>query len=179
MSLVFIALGSNIGDGRQYLEKAWKLLGNVKGITPLTLSAPYMSKPVRKTDLHVECQDFSEQWFTNAVGAIETNLDPQTLLEATMGIENTLGRNRELTVDRTIDLDLLYYDDLVIAEERLILPHPEMHKRHFVLAPLADIAPDHRHPALHLSSSAMLRALPFAGRDVIYRTAWEKEVTPK
>ncbi len=175
MSLAFIALGSNIGEGRENLAKAWQLLGESKNITLLALSDPYMSKPVIKPEWQKNGMSVSENWFTNAVGALETSLDPHSLLETTAGIEKILGRDRKSSVNRALDLDLIYYDDLVLSDERLSLPHPEMHKRHFVLAPLADIAPDRMHPVSGLTTSNMLRALPYAGKDEIFRTQWKAE----
>ena len=175
MSLAFIALGSNIGEGLENIVKAWQLLGENNDITLLALSAPYMSKPVIKSEWLKTGRDVSEHWFTNAVGAVETSLAPQSLLETTAAIEINLGRDRTSTVNRAIDLDLIYYDDLILSDETLTLPHPEMHKRHFVLVPLAEIAPDRIHPVNGLTTSNMLRALPFAGKDEIFREKWDTE----
>ena len=175
MSLAFIALGSNIGEGLENLVRAWHLLGESNNITLLALSSPYMSKPVTKPEWLKKGLDVSEHWFTNAVGAVETSLAPHVLLETTSGIERDLGRDRASTMNRAIDLDLIFYDDLILSDETLTLPHPEMHKRHFVLSPLVEIAPDRIHPENGLTTSQMLRALPFAGKEEIFRAKWVTE----
>ena len=173
MSLVYISLGSNIGDGRANLVKAWRLLGTAKSITTLALSVPYITKPIIKAEWEKKGQEVSENLFTNAVGVLETSLDPRALLKTTSDIENKLGRDRDQTVNRTIDLDLIYYDDLILSDEHLTLPHPEMHKRHFVLTPLSDLAPDRIHPANGKSTMNMLRDLPYAEKDEICKAQWE------
>ena len=137
MALVFIGLGSNLGDGRANLRQAWQRLGGLAGLTPLSLSHPYRSAPVNLV---------SDHWFTNAVGVCETRLPPQELLAGLMRTETAMGRDRALGQDRVIDLDILYYDDRVEQDAELTLPHPEIENRLFVLAPLAELAPDHRHP---------------------------------
>lgn len=160
MALVFIGLGSNLGDGRANLRQAWKRLGGEK-LTPLTLSHPYRSAPMGMV---------SEHWFTNAVGVCETKLTPQALLDRLLATEAALGRDRTLGQDRVIDLDILYFDDLVEQGPTLTLPHPEIASRLFVLAPLNELAPDHRHPVTGLTSREMLARL--AGQTV-ERLAWE------
>lgn len=175
MSLAFISLGSNIGNGRENLSRAWSLLNTTQGITALVLSDPYLTKPVVKAEWVAKGLEFSDDFFTNAVGVLETTLDPHALLSATSDIEQKLGRDRSKTTDRTLDLDLIYYDDLIISDEVLTLPHPEMHKRHFVLTPLAELAPDRIHPVNGMSTLKMLRALPIAGKDIIVRSLWKTE----
>jgi 2-amino-4-hydroxy-6-hydroxymethyldihydropteridine diphosphokinase len=148
MALVFIGLGSNMGDGRANLQEAWRRLGAVPGLTPLTLSRPYRSAPLGMD---------SSQWFTNAVGVCETKLSAPVLLERVLATEAAMGRDRGQGRDRIIDLDILYYDDLVVQGPELVIPHPEIENRLFVLAPLAELAPDHRHPLTGLSSREMQR----------------------
>lgn len=157
----FIGLGSNLGKGKENLHEAWRLLGQVQGIATRTLSSPYRSAPVGID---------TEQWFTNAVGILKTDLLPADLLAEMLRIEGLLGRQREKTRDRQIDLDLLYYGDQVLALPGLTVPHPEIQHRLFVLAPLAEIAPDHVHPVLKLSTTAMLAAIP-AGQ-IVEKSAW-------
>ena len=94
----------------------------------------------------------TEHWFTNAVGEIFTSLSPTELLAALLAIETDLGRNRALTQDRPVDLDLLYYGDLMIQRKTLTVPHPQIAHRLFVLAPLAELAPKHVHPVLGRTS---------------------------
>ncbi len=150
MALVFIGLGSNLGNGQKNLQLAWQRLGQIKGVTILSLSSPYKTEPVGIT---------TDSWFTNAVGALETSLAPHELLTAMLGIEKTMGRDRAAGHDRSVDLDILYYDDQIIADGDLEVPHPRLSNRLFVLAPLVEIAPDHRHPVLGLSSRQMKMAL--------------------
>lgn len=147
----FIGLGSNLGDGQTNLLLAWQRLGQVAGISLLRLSSPYRTEPVGMD---------TEHWFTNAVGEIRTSLSPTELLEAMLAIETALGRDRALThQDRPVDLDLLYYGDLMIQSLALTVPHPRIAHRLFVLAPLAEIAPAHVHPILVRTSLDLCGAL--------------------
>lgn len=148
MALVFIGMGSNIGDGRAHLQEAWQRLRKINGLTPLTLSQPYRSAPVGMA---------SSAWFTNAVGVCETKLRPQALLDGLLQTEAAMGRDRTQGRDRVIDLDILYYDDLIVHEPGLAIPHPELANRLFVLAPLTELAPDHKHPLTGLTSRDMQR----------------------
>lgn len=134
---VFIGMGSNLGDSSETLLTAWEMLGQHPKIHCVALSSLYVSAPV---DMH------SQHWFTNGVGELRTALSPEELLEKLMEVETSLGRVRDEHSfgyqDRTIDLDLLYYGDRQMDDPDLVLPHPHIHDRLFVLAPLAEIAPD-------------------------------------
>ena len=160
MSLAFIALGSNIGDGIANLQQAWAELGKRPGITLLALSSPFLTRPESKKSWEKDGRELSDQWFTNAAGALETRLSPFELLEILKKIETEMGRDREKTVDRTMDLDILYFDELVTNDKVLTLPHPELQNRRFVLAPLEEIAPDRHHPVTGLTTRQMHRQLP-------------------
>lgn len=162
MAHAFIGLGSNLGDGQRNLLVAWQRLQEVAG-RAVALSPPFLTEPVGME---------SDQLFTNAVGLLETGLAPQDLLEKMMGIEAELGRDRQKGRDRTVDLDLLYYDDLVSKTVSLTLPHPEIANRSFVLAPLAAVAPLHVHPVLCLTSLAMLQRL--VRQTGVRQIFWEK-----
>ena len=146
----FIGLGSNLGDGRANLLAAWQRLGRVAGVRCLGLSSPYRTEPIGMTTAH---------WFTNAVGEVETGLAPHDLLAALLAIEAGMGRDRNLTADRPVDLDLLYYGARVLRTESLSLPHPEIANRLFVLAPLAELAPGHVHPLLKRTARQLCREL--------------------
>ncbi|MFA7348283.1 MAG: 2-amino-4-hydroxy-6-hydroxymethyldihydropteridine diphosphokinase [Desulfurivibrionaceae bacterium] len=146
----FIGLGSNLGDTQGNLLLAWQRLGQVAGIRLLRLSSPYRTEPVGMDTDH---------WFTNAVGEITTTLSPTELLAAMLAIEAEMGRDRTLTQDRPVDLDLLYYGDLMIQSLALTVPHPRIASRLFVLAPLAELAPEHVHPRLGRTSLELCRAL--------------------
>jgi len=157
MALVFIGLGSNIGDGRVNLQDAWQRLGAIKGLNKIGLSSPYLSSPVGMT---------SNQWFTNAVGVLQTSIEANDLLALLLEVESDMGRNRSAGDDRIIDLDILYYDDLICHSANLDLPHPEISKRLFVLSPLTELAPDHLHPVTGQSSRQMQRLQPIMGQEI-------------
>lgn len=149
MSTAYIALGSNLGDRaatlRETLDRLAQL-GSVEAVSPFIETAP----------VGVVDQPF----FLNAAAELTTNLPPMDLLSALLAIEHDLGRVRTIHWGpRTLDLDLLLYDDLVIDLPGLIVPHPRMHERRFVLEPLAAIAPTVRHPVRNQSAAEMLRLL--------------------
>ncbi|MDD5758353.1 MAG: 2-amino-4-hydroxy-6-hydroxymethyldihydropteridine diphosphokinase, partial [Desulfobulbaceae bacterium] len=123
-------------------------LGALPGVQKLILSHAYESVAVGME---------SEQLFTNAVGVCETKLSPQELLAELLQTEAAMGRDRSQGMDRIIDLDILYYDDAVVQDHTLSIPHPEIANRLFVLAPLAEISPDHLHPLTGLTSLQMQR----------------------
>ncbi len=155
MALVFIGLGSNQGDGRQNLLQAWEKLGEIKGVTRLAISSPWRTSPV----VMGGAPPLAETPFINAVGAINTSIEPADLLRTMLTIEDAMGRDRTRGPDRIIDLDLLFYNDLCLMTPDLVLPHPEISRRLFVLMPLAEIAPDHIHPESGKSSLRMCREL--------------------
>ena len=134
---IFVGMGSNLGNSPDTLLSAWEMLGQDRKIHLVALSSPYLSAPV---DMH------SQHWFTNAVGELRTALGPEELLAKLMEIEAALGRVRDEQAfgyqDRTIDLDLLYYGEQQQDDPELVLPHPHLHDRLFVLSPLCEIAPD-------------------------------------
>lgn len=162
--LAFIGLGSNLGDGAANLLAAWQRLGEVADITTLRLSSPYRTEPVGMVTDH---------WFTNAVGELATILAPEQLLDAMLGIEASMGRDRSRTRDRAVDLDLLAYDDLVLETPRLIVPHPELANRLFVLAPLVELAPEWRHPVLGRTAKALMAGLTHP--EEVERLAWPSQ----
>jgi len=132
-----IGLGSNVGDRERHLSRALLLLERTPGIVVLRRSRWIETEP--------EGGPPDQGRFLNGAAVLETTLSPRALLEAMLGIEARMGRDRSLAGKngpRTIDLDLLMYDDLVLDEPGLTLPHPRMEERVFVLQPLAEIAPD-------------------------------------
>ncbi len=161
MALVFIGLGSNLGNGKENIQQAWQRLGKTRGVTILSLSSPYKTEPVGIS---------TDNWFTNAAGALETSLLPHELLTVMLDIERAMGRDRAAGHDRSVDLDILYYDDQIIQDADLEVPHPGLSSRLFVLAPLVEIAPDHLHPGLGLTSRQMMRALQTT--DHVEKTEW-------
>ena len=136
MTLAFIGFGSNLGNGRQLVLSAWKRVCAEEKVIPLRLSSLYVSEAVGMV---------SAPLFTNAVGVVETELGPSELLHLLLRIETEHGRVRDADgtgyQDRFLDLDLLYHGDTVCLLPELILPHPHIASRLFVLAPLAEIEP--------------------------------------
>lgn len=130
----YIALGSNLSDPIAQIEQAWTQLENLPETRLTACSSLYLSKPVG----YAEQPDF-----INAAAGIQTHLSPRALLAALLQIEARHGRNRTFkNAPRSLDLDLLLYDGLVMHEHGLTLPHPRMTERAFVLLPLAEIAAD-------------------------------------
>ncbi len=135
----FVGMGSNLGDGNTTLVDAWTALGGIDGITLLAISSPYKTAPVDMDSQH---------WFTNAVGCLNVELSPLALLQALLGVENAFGRTRNIKKfgyqDRSLDLDLLYYGDVIMDDPELILPHPRITERLFVLVPFSELDPDYK-----------------------------------
>ena len=140
MAIVYLSLGSNIGDRVGYLQQAAQLLKAVPEISVVSTSSFYESEPWKMD---------SENWFVNAVIQITTSLSTEELLSECLRIESQLGRKREGDKeyhDRTIDIDILFYDDLILHTDKLTIPHPYFHKRAFVMVPMLEIAQDFVHP---------------------------------
>lgn len=134
MNIVYLSIGSNIGDREQYLRGAVQALDWLKGIKIVQVSSIYETVPVGYTD---------QADFLNITIQLETTLEPIALLDACQHIEQTLGRERTIRWGpRTVDLDILLYNQDNIEMERLIVPHPRMTERAFVLIPLLEIAPN-------------------------------------
>ena len=134
MSIAYIALGANLGDPATTVRAAFGALANLPESRVLHCSSLYRTAPVGLAD---------QPEFITAVAKLETTLAPEALLDALHEIEQRFGRVRaERNGPRTLDLDLLLYDDQFIDLPRLTLPHPRLHLRAFVLQPLAEIAPD-------------------------------------
>jgi 2-amino-4-hydroxy-6-hydroxymethyldihydropteridine diphosphokinase len=140
--LALIALGSNLGDREATIRAAIDALGTWPGIELCAASTMFDTAPEGVTD---------QPRFVNAAARLRTVLTPRQLLDVCLGLEVRAGRDRHTQQrwgPRVLDLDLIMYGDLVIDEPGLRLPHPRMHERGFVLGPLAQIAPEVRHPVL-------------------------------
>jgi 2-amino-4-hydroxy-6-hydroxymethyldihydropteridine diphosphokinase len=153
--MILLGLGANlpsaVGPPVATLEAALAALERA-GVRVVACSRWYRTAPVPASD---------QPWFVNGVAQVETKLAPSELIALLQKIESEFGRKRGLRdAARSLDLDILDYDGLVEAGPDLILPHPRMHQRAFVLKPLAEIAPDWRHPKLDKPVSALIAALP-------------------
>ena len=143
MAIVYLSLGSNKGDRIGYVQQAASLLGADEGISIVRTSAFYESEPWNMN---------TKNWFVNAVVEAKTKYSPQELLEVCQRIEKQLGRTSEEKnqyQDRTIDIDILFYNKDIINEENLIIPHKYVHLRAFTLVPMMELNSDFVHPVLH------------------------------
>ena len=139
MAIAYIALGSNLGDKEKNLRRALLLLTQ-QGVEVVRVSSFLSTEPYGVTD---------QPQFLNAVACVRTSLAPLALLDVLLATELAMGRVRlRHWGERNIDLDLLLYEDVVLDTPRLHLPHPDMQNRDFVLLPLAEIAPELKHPTL-------------------------------
>lgn len=147
MAIVYLSLGSNKGDRIGYVQQATSLLGAAENISIIRTSAFYETEP---WDMN------SDTWFVNAVVEIKTSLSPEALLAECKRIEHQLGRthsDKKEYEDRTIDIDILFYNKDIINEDNLVIPHKFLHLRAFVLVPMLELNPDFIHPVLHKSIS--------------------------
>ena len=140
MATAFIGIGSNLGDKKGNCNGGLEALAEKKEITLLKSSSLYFTEPYG---------DIKQGWFVNSVVKVETELNPFELLKVLKTTEVDFGRVREEKGGpRTLDLDMLFYDDLVLSKDGLTIPHPLAHERAFVLIPLKEIAPDLIHPVI-------------------------------
>ncbi len=149
MAIAYLCLGSNQGDRLEFLRQAVRDIGESDGISVEKVSPIYQTQPVKIQD---------RSWFLNQVIEVQTSLDPFLLLDRLLAIENQMGRKREIeSGSRNIDLDILLFDDRIVRTDRLIIPHPRMHQRKFVLVPLYRIAPEFCHPVLKKTVRQLLQ----------------------
>ncbi|WP_434296206.1 2-amino-4-hydroxy-6-hydroxymethyldihydropteridine diphosphokinase [Clostridium sporogenes] len=142
MHTVYVAFGSNIGEKENYIKRALEKIEE-REIKIIKVSPIYETEPYGVLD---------QDSFLNGVVKIETNLTPENLIKELLLIEKQLDRVRERRWGpRTIDLDIIFYDDLIINEKNLIIPHKDMENREFVLKPLCDIDENFIHPVLKKS----------------------------
>ena len=154
MNTVYIGLGSNLGDREQNIKNAIEALGELEDTMVVQYSSNF--------ETQAENSDTNTPDYLNAAVELATELPPQDLMENTQAIEIKLGRTEKNSFNaRTIDIDILLYGDEIILEENLTIPHPLMHERYFVLAPLAEIAPEVEHPILGQPVSEMFAELDY------------------
>ena len=134
MNTAFVGIGANLGDREGTLRRALRLLGDRDGVTVVAVSSLRETAPVGY---------LNQPSFLNGAARLETELSPRELLGALLDVERELGRDRSgpRFGPRTVDLDLLLYGGVELDEPRLVVPHPRLHERRFVLEPLAELAP--------------------------------------
>ncbi len=161
--VAYIGLGANLGDPRRQLTEALDRLAAAEEVEVLRVSSFYLNPPLGPPD---------QPWYVNAVAQVRTRLAPEELLRVLHRLEAEAGRvRRERWGPRLIDLDLLLYNGVILTGLDVQVPHPEMHRRAFVLAPLAEIAPEAWHPALEKSAAELLAALDTADRNSLRKLA--------
>ena len=147
----YIGIGSNLGQPAEHCLEALKNIASVSGIKLLRRSSLYRTEPVGLKN---------QDWFVNVVAEVRTSLSPRELLQTLTDIEQKMGRVRKTHWGpRIIDLDILLFGQEVVHEVDLIIPHPELHKRRFVLVPLNELASYAIHPAFGVSINGLMQRL--------------------
>lgn len=157
---VFISVGSNLGAALENCRRGVERLCADGAVRLTGRSRDYRTAPVDFTD---------QEWFVNLVVRVVTSLTPPELLDRIQAVQRAAGRTRDTVRfgPRVLDLDILLYDELVCDEARVVIPHPRMALRRFVLMPMCDIDPGVRHPVTGESAAQMLAELGEAGQEVI------------
>ncbi len=154
MAIAYLSLGSNLGDRVGYVQQATSLLKSYPEINIVATSSLYETEP---------WQMDSEKWFVNAVVQISTTFTPEELLRECQKIESVLGRKRfkgeKSYTDRTIDIDIIFYDKLILNTPELTIPHKHFHKRVFMIIPMLEIADDFVHPILNKTVEELYEAI--------------------
>jgi len=154
----YVGVGSNLSERAVFCRRAVRMVDEMEGCRVCGASSLYRTEPVG-----VQGHD----WYLNSVIRVRTVLSAHVLLEGLMALEFSLGRVRKgILQPRVIDLDLLLFGESVMNTPTLILPHPRMHLRRFVMVPMAEIAPDLIHPVLGLRVEKLLESCPSEGQSV-------------
>jgi 2-amino-4-hydroxy-6-hydroxymethyldihydropteridine diphosphokinase len=165
--ITFIGIGANMGRAAETCRTAVGMLGDIPGVRFLRSSSLYRTEPVGPKD---------QGWFINAVAEIRTSLPPRILLKGLKEIERRMGRTEGVKWGpRVIDLDILLYGQEVIREGDLVIPHPELHRRRFVLVPLCELASYAIHPAFGVSARGLLDRLTDPAHVDLYNPATGEE----
>jgi len=144
-----VGLGSNLGDREAFLSGALKMLAGEAGNRLIRVSSLYETEPFGKSD---------QDWFLNCVVQVETDLDMWPFFRSLQEVELRFGKERkERWGPRTLDLDLLFFDEVVFADHELVVPHPGIAQRRFVLEPLSEIVPELIHPSLGTTIRQLLQ----------------------
>lgn len=156
MPFVYLSLGSNLGNKEENLHRALSAMKE-RNFWVKQTSHMYRTEPVGNT---------SQDWFLNMCVLVDTRYPPETLLKKCQEIESDLGRisSSERWAPRVIDIDIIFYEDMVVQSADLIIPHPRMHERRFVLVPLHEIAPLYHHPVLKKTVHRLLMDCPDMSR---------------
>ncbi|MEW5742444.1 MAG: 2-amino-4-hydroxy-6-hydroxymethyldihydropteridine diphosphokinase [Myxococcota bacterium] len=162
MARVHLALGSNLGDRQAALDEAVRRIGAIAETAVVARSSTH------ETPALLPPEDATPQPdYLNAVVLVETALSPRALFVAVKDLERAMGRvSTTRWAPRVIDVDVVLWGEVVVDEGDLVIPHPRMHERRFVLAPLVELSPDARHPVLHKTVRELLNVLllPHRGR---------------
>ena len=151
-TIAYIGIGSNLGTPEKNCIEAIEKISSTKNIKIISRSSFYQTEPFGGVQ---------QDWFINSAVKIKTDLPPMNLLSALLNIESVMGRSREEKWGpRLIDLDLLFYDNLILRKKGLTLPHPEIQKRKFVLIPMDEIAENFIHPTLKKTIKTLLQESP-------------------
>jgi 2-amino-4-hydroxy-6-hydroxymethyldihydropteridine diphosphokinase len=165
LAIAYLCLGSNLGNKKKNLNRALKEIRNLKMVKVLRISSIYETEPVGFKD---------QGWFLNAVVKINTKLPPLSLLYLLQGIERKLGRVRgKRWGPRKVDLDILLYDKMIMHDDKLTLPHPQMQKRKFVLIPLIELGSKWKHPVLHLTPKMLLEKIKTGQEVKLSEVKWQ------
>ena len=164
MAIVYLSLGSNLGDRLGYVQQAASILGTTNDIQIISTSSFYETEP---------WQMDSPNWFVNAIVQISTSLSPEELLIVIQRIESQLGRENSGVrpyTDRTIDIDILFYENKIINTDNLVVPHKFFHRRACMLVPMLEIAQDFVHPLFKKTVSQLYEELENPEQVLLYGT---------
>ncbi len=180
--MIVIGIGANLphpdyGAPRRTCGAALAILED-RGVHVMERATWYRTAPVLSNGQRGD----EQPWYVNGAASITTDLDADGLLDVLLTVEAAFGRVRSIAnASRTLDLDIIAFNDQILNKDGLNVPHPRMHERAFVLYPLRDLAPDWRHPALHTTIDAMVQALPtdqsfdtMPDADGLFGTEWDE-----